>query len=177
MLLIGSFAVAYTARRFLSSQPAGSVPTPPIAESSSEPKATTVPVVSEAAHLPPPGMVLIPAAEFTMGTDLPDSWPDERPAHRVKVNAFWLDEHEVTNAQFAEFVDATGYVTLAEKAPDLAEIMRAGPPGTPPPPREMLVPGSLVFSHTDSPVPLDNYTQWWNWTPGADWRHPEGPDS
>jgi sulfatase modifying factor 1 len=112
-----------------------------------------------------------------MGSELPDARPDEQPAHRVRVDGFWIDETEVTNAQFARFVEATGYVTTAERPPDLAEIMSQMPPGTPPPPAEKMVPSSMVFVPTPRPVPLDDFSQWWVWTPGADWRHPEGPDS
>jgi formylglycine-generating enzyme len=126
---------------------------------------------------PPPGMAWIPGGEFTMGTDDPSAWPDEKPTHRVRVNGFWMDETEVTNAQFRAFVEATGYVTTAEKPPSLEEIMKQSRPGTPPPPREKLVPGSLVFRPTKGPVDLRDYTQWWEWTPGANWRCPEGPGS
>jgi formylglycine-generating enzyme len=125
----------------------------------------------------PPSMVWIPGGEFTMGTDSDLGWPDEKPAHRVRVDSFWMDETEVTNAQFRAFVAATGYVTTAEKPPDAEEILRQMPPGTPRPPRENLVPGSLVFQPTRGPVDLRDYSQWWKWTPGADWRHPEGPGS
>jgi formylglycine-generating enzyme required for sulfatase activity len=122
-------------------------------------------------------MVWIPTGEFTMGSDAPGSWPDEGPAHRVSLDGFWMDEHEVTNAEFRRFVEATGYVTTAERRPDVEEILRQSPPGTPSPPEESLVPGSLVFTTTEGPVPLDDYARWWRWTPGADWRHPEGPGS
>lgn len=125
----------------------------------------------------PPGMVWIKGGEFTMGTDSELGWPDEKPSHRVRVDGFWMDETEVTNAQFRRFVDATGYVTTAEKAPTAEEILSQSPPGTPPPPPELLVPGSLVFTPPAGPVKLDDYAQWWNWTPGASWRHPEGPAS
>jgi formylglycine-generating enzyme required for sulfatase activity len=125
----------------------------------------------------PPGMVWVPGGEFTMGTDSDLGWPDEKPAHRVRVNGFWMDEAELTNAQFRAFVEATGYVTTAEKPPSLNEIMRQRPPGSAPPPEEDLVPGSLVFRPTKGPVDLRDYTQWWKWTPGACWRHPEGPGS
>jgi formylglycine-generating enzyme len=124
------------------------------------------------------GMVWIPGGEFTMGTDSThQTWPDEHPAHRVRVDPFWMDATEVTNAEFKKFVDATGYVTLAEKAPTLEEIMRQAPPGTPPPDPKDLVPGSLVFTPPDHAVELNDYSQWWQWTPGANWRHPEGPNS
>ena len=123
-------------------------------------------------------MVWIPGGEFTMGTDSELGWPDEKPAHRVRVDGFWMDETEVTNAQFHAFVEATGYVTTAEKPPDVEEILRQSPPGTAPPPKELLVPGSLVFQPTAGPVKdLRDYSQWWHWTPGANWRHPEGPGS
>ena len=112
-----------------------------------------------------------------MGTDSDLGWPDEKPAHRVRVDGFWMDEHEVTNAQFRAFVEATGYVTTAEKAPRLEEVMAQLPPGSPPPPKENLVPGSLVFTPPAGRVNLDDVSQWWAWTPGANWQHPEGPGS
>ncbi|MDR3638542.1 MAG: formylglycine-generating enzyme family protein [Isosphaeraceae bacterium] len=126
---------------------------------------------------PPPGMAWIPGGEFLMGTDSELGWPDERPAHRVRVDGFWIDRTEVTNAQFRAFVAATGYITTAERAPELDEIMKQSPPGTPPPAPEMLVPGSLVFQPTAGRVDLHDFSQWWHWTPGASWRHPEGPGS
>jgi formylglycine-generating enzyme required for sulfatase activity len=125
----------------------------------------------------PPGMVWVPGGEFTMGTDAHDAWPEEKPAHRVRVDGFWVDATEVTNAQFRAFVEATDYVTTAEKPPSVEEILRQSPPGTKPPPPEKLVPGSLVFRPTKGAVDLSDYSQWWHWTPGANWRHPEGPDS
>lgn len=125
----------------------------------------------------PPGMVWIPGGEFMMGSDSDWAWPDERPTHAVRVHAFWMDEAEVTNARFREFVDATGYVTIAERTPSVEEIMRQVPPGTPPPSPESLVPGSLVFSPPEEPVDLSDYSQWWRWTPGANWRRPAGPQS
>src|SRR5438874_2044907 len=126
---------------------------------------------------PPPGMVWVPGGEFTMGTDADLGWPDEKPAHRVRVDGFWMDKTEVTNAQFRAFVTATGYVTTAERAPSLDEIMSQMPPGTPPPSKETLVPGSLVFTPPAGRVDLRDFSQWWTWTPGANWRHPEGPGS
>jgi sulfatase modifying factor 1 len=125
----------------------------------------------------PGGMVWIPGGEFTMGSDLPDAYRVEKPAHRVKVSGFWIDETEVTNAQFQVFVKATGYVTTAETAPVLAEIMAQLPPGTPPPPQSALVASSLVFTPPSQAVPLNNVAAWWSWTKGANWRHPEGPSS
>jgi len=124
-----------------------------------------------------PGMVWIRGGEFTMGTDSELGWPDEKPAHRVRVDGFWIDETEVTNSQFAAFVEATKYVTTAEKVPSVEEILSQLPPGTPAPSREQLVAGSLVFTMTDGPVDLKDFSQWWKWTVGASWKHPEGPDS
>jgi sulfatase modifying factor 1 len=128
----------------------------------------------------PPGMVWVPGGEFTMGTDSDLGWADEKPAHRVRVDGFWMDETDVTNAQFRKFVEATGYVTTAEKPVDAAEMLRQSPPGTPPPPKENLVPGSMVFMPTSGPVKVVGaqvHRQWWKWTPGACWWHPEGPKS
>ena len=140
----------------------------------------TVVALTRSAPTASPGMVWIPGGEFTMGTDSELGWPDEKPAHRVHVDGFWMDETDVTNAQFRRFVEATGYVTTAEKPPDAEEILRQLPPGTPPPAKENLVPGSLVFVPTSGPVPVRGpgvHRQWWKWTPGANWRHPEGPGS
>jgi formylglycine-generating enzyme len=125
----------------------------------------------------PPGMVWIPGGEFDMGSEATDARPDEAPVHRVRVDGFWMDATEVTNAQFQAFVDATGYVTVAERPIDLDEIMSQLPPGTPPPPPEALAPGSLVFHDTPTPVSTDNPARWWSWVIGASWRHPEGPGS
>lgn len=125
----------------------------------------------------PEGMVWIPGGEFMMGTEDPCGRPEEMPAHRVRVDGFWMDRTDVTNAEFQLFVRATGYVTTAERRPVLEEIMRQLPPGTPPPKPDVLVPGSLVFMPPPGPVPLGDVSAWWKWTPGADWRHPEGPGS
>jgi sulfatase modifying factor 1 len=125
----------------------------------------------------PDGMKWIPGGEFRMGSDAATSQLNERPAHRVRVAAFWMDEHPVTNAEFRAFVEATGYVTTAERKPDWEEIRKQVPPGTPKPDEARLVPGSLVFAPPSHAVPLTDLTQWWRWTPGASWRHPQGPDS
>lgn len=124
-----------------------------------------------------PGMVWIPGGDFTMGDDSQLALVDETPAHRVRVDGFWIDATEVTNEQFRAFVDATKYVTTAERPPDVAEILKQSPPGTPPPAKELLVPGSLVFTMTPKAVNLQDFAQWWKWTPGACWKHPEGPGS
>ena len=123
------------------------------------------------------GMVWIPGGEFTMGTNDPGSMPNERPAHRVTVQGFWMDIDAVTNTQFAHFVEATGYATTAEKKPDWNELKQQLPPGTRKPDEQVLVAGSLVFKPTRNQVPFDEINLWWIWTPGANWRHPGGPDS
>jgi sulfatase modifying factor 1 len=125
----------------------------------------------------PEGMVWIPGGEFSMGsTDPrggvcggPDAMPDARPIHRVYVDGFWMDATEVTNEQFEKFAKATGYVTIAEQTPKAEDF-----PGAPP---ENLVAGSTVFTPTPGPVPLNNHFQWWRYQKGANWRHPEGPES
>ncbi len=125
----------------------------------------------------PEGMVWIAGGEFVMGTDEADAYEDERPAHRVRVSGFWMDATEVTNAQYKVFVDVTGYTTVAERKPEWEEIKKSLPPGTPAPPDSLLVAGSLVYHKPDHPVLLNDISQWWVWTPGASWRHPEGPGS
>lgn len=125
----------------------------------------------------PAGMVWIPGGEFVMGSDSSEAKKDEKPPHRVKVEGFWMDATPVTNRQFQEFIDATGYVTTAEKAPTLQEIMSQVPPGTPAPPPEALVAASLVFKPSTGPVSLKNCRVWWDWVPGANWKHPLGPKS
>ena len=125
----------------------------------------------------PQGMVWIPAGEFQMGGVGPEARQDEFPIHPVKVDGFWMDETVVTNAQFRAFVKATGYLTIAERKPDWEEMRKTLPPGTPKPPDDVLVPGSLVFEPTDGPVPLNDVSQWWHWVPGASWQHPLGPKS
>jgi formylglycine-generating enzyme len=104
---------------------------------------------------------------FVMGSDC--HYPEEAPAHRVHVDGFWIDRYEVTNEQFAAFVAATGYVTVAEQPLDPA--LHPGAPAA------NLVPGSMVFTPTSGPVDLRHLSQWWTWTPGASWRHPEGAGS
>ena len=134
-------------------------------------------VVSAAAREAHPGMVWIPGGTFRMGADNTQASPDEYPKHTVKVTGFWMDRTEVTNAQFAAFVRATGYVTTAERKPDWNELKKQLPPGTPKPDASLLVPASLVFAPPDHPVGLNDYTQWWEWKKGASWRHPHGPGS
>jgi formylglycine-generating enzyme required for sulfatase activity len=113
------------------------------------------------------GMVWIPGGAFRMGSD--SHYPEEAPAHRAKVDGFWMDAGPVTNAAFARFVAATGYVTVAERPPDARDYPGAKP--------EMLVPGSVVFRKPAGRVDLRNHYNWWDWQAGADWRHPAGPGS
>jgi formylglycine-generating enzyme len=115
----------------------------------------------------PEGMTMIPGATFRMGDER--FYPEEGPVHAVAVDGFWIDQHPVTTAEFARFVDATGHVTVAELAPDPAQYPDADP--------DLLVPGSAVFQKTAGPVDVRDVTNWWHWTPGASWRHPEGPGS
>jgi formylglycine-generating enzyme required for sulfatase activity len=123
--------------------------------------------------------VRIPGGEFWMGAIAgdPHARPDESPRHKVSVDAFSMDETEVTNAQFRKFVEATKYVTTAERKPDWEELKKQLPPGTPKPPDDVLVAGSIVFAPPAGPVPLDNAAAWWAFVPGASWRTPLGPGS
>ncbi|WP_084181619.1 formylglycine-generating enzyme family protein [Polaromonas glacialis] len=123
------------------------------------------------------GMMWVPGGEFLMGTDSKLAQPNERPAHKVRVHGFWMDQHHVTNAEFRAFVKATGYVTTAEKKPDWETLKVQLPPGTPRPPADVLVAGAMVFTGTTGPASLDDYAQWWRFAPGANWRHPTGPNS
>src|SRR3954462_9508670 len=107
----------------------------------------------------PAGMVWVPGGEFTMGSDAGDAGPAEHPAHRVRVDGFWMDETDVTNAQFRRFVEATGYVTTAEKPPDPDEIQKQEPRWQRPPDQQF-EPGAVVFVGPG-----------WRWVVGADWRH------
>ena len=112
-------------------------------------------------------MIWLAGGEFDMGSD--DFYPDEGPVRKVSVDGFWIEPQPVTNARFARFISETGYQTEAEIAPDPSMY-----PGAP---VENLIPGALVFTMTQGPVPLNDFHQWWAWTPGTNWRHPMGPDS
>jgi len=137
----------------------------------------TVPNTTPAPGTAPAGMVWIPGGEFSMGAaDSPSDGEvgmqatrDSRPIHRVYVDGFFMDKTDVTNAEFARFVKATGYVTVAERKPKQEDYPNAPP--------ENLVAGSVVFSPPDHAVSLDNHFQWWTYVPGANWRHPTGPKS
>ncbi len=113
-------------------------------------------------------MVWIPGGTFVMGGDN-EMGNDALPLHEVALEGFWMDETEVTNAAFAAFVTATGYVTTAEKKPDTKDF--------PDVPADKLVAGSVCFHAPKEDVPLDNFFAWWRYDAGADWRHPEGPKS
>ena len=124
---------------------------------------------------------------FEMGGDMPSGFEDmpktalpqgdELPKHAVQINDFWIDTHEVTNAQFKAFIDATGYITIAERPLDWEEIKKQVPPGTPKPPEENLLPGSLVFHYADKNATKDYLDNWWSFVKGANWQHPKGPGS
>jgi len=122
---------------------------------------------AEAKAKPVAEMVFIPGGEFTMGSD--EHHAEEKPAHRVKLDGFWIDTSPVTNAQFRRFVRDTGHVTFAEIAPDPKDYPGALP--------HMLRAGSLVFVKSKGPVDLKNWSNWWTFGFGADWRHPYGPGS
>jgi formylglycine-generating enzyme required for sulfatase activity len=113
------------------------------------------------------GMVWIQAGSFRMGSD--EFYPEEKPVRAVEVAGFWMDPHPVTVAEFARFVTATGYVTIAEREPDPADYPDADP--------ALLHAGSLVFRRASGPLDLDDERAWWEYVRGADWSHPEGPDS
>jgi len=112
-------------------------------------------------------MTWIPGGTFAMGSA--DFYPEERPVHPVTVDGFWVDEHPVTVAEFQRFVAASGYQTVAQRPLDPADYPDAAP--------ALLVPGSLVFHPSTGPVDLRDYTNWWAYVPGADWRRPSGPGS
>jgi formylglycine-generating enzyme required for sulfatase activity len=112
-------------------------------------------------------MVRIPGGSFLMGSD--DFYPEERPVHRATVDGFWMDSHPVTVAEFRSYVEATGYITVAERDPEAARY-----PGVD---RALLVPGSLVFRKPPRRVGLHDIHQWWRYLPGACWHRPEGPGS
>jgi formylglycine-generating enzyme required for sulfatase activity len=112
-------------------------------------------------------MIWVPGGTFTMGSDR--HYPEEAPAHRVRVSGFWMDPSPVTNAEFRTFVEATGHVTAAERPPDPRDYPGARP--------ELLVPASVVFVRPRQRVSVRNHYRWWSYVPGADWRHPRGPSS
>src|SRR5882762_9177859 len=168
-LVVGFGALAFKAKRPKTIEWAGKLP-----PSSFLP---TMENNNSAPGVAPTGMVWIPGGEFSMGSTieseamcgLPGITRDAQPIHRVYVDGFWMDETEVTNEQFEKFVQAAGYVSIAERTPTRKEF-----PTVPP---ENLVAGSTVFTPTAQPVPLENFYQWWRYEKAANWRHPEGPNS
>jgi formylglycine-generating enzyme len=180
--LVAGGALALYAWRTYS--PGANVPSQQAVAASPEPSATAatdfVQTVANVGPVPgpaPAGMVWIPGGEFSMGSHVesesmcavPGLTRDALPVHRVQVDGFWMDATELTNEDFAKFVKATGYVTIAERTPTAEEF-----PGAPP---ENLVAGSTVFTPTPAAVTLNDHFQWWRYQKGANWRQPEGPGS
>tara|TARA_B110001452_G_scaffold246012_1_gene231048 strand:- start:297 stop:1454 length:1158 start_codon:yes stop_codon:yes gene_type:complete len=123
-------------------------------------------------------MVVIEQGIFSMGaSDQNGALNREYPVHRVKVNSFMMDIHEVTNAQFKTFIEESGYITTAEKKIDWEELKKQLPRNTPKPNDKLLEPGSLVFSMPNEVTSLIDFSQWWKWTKGANWKQPKGPNS
>jgi formylglycine-generating enzyme required for sulfatase activity len=155
--LIGIFVVAKRKQRYR------------IEDENSIPATSTPPVKPSSAGEPAwtNGMVWISGGTFAMGSE--NGQPDEKPPHQVTVDGFWMDKTEVTNEQFEKFTRDTRHVTVAERKPNASDY-----PGVPP---ERLVAGSVVFTPPPGEVPLDNHFAWWSYVAGANWRHPEGPNS
>ncbi|MBT8261437.1 MAG: formylglycine-generating enzyme family protein [Bacteroidia bacterium] len=123
------------------------------------------------------GMSLIPGGEFMMGAVGDLALEREYPKHPVQVSGFYMDAHEVTNAEFGKFVEETGYKTIAERPIDWEEMKKQIPPGTPKPAKVLLEPGSLVFTPKPGITNLQDFSQWWSWINFANWQHPNGPHS
>ncbi len=163
-----------------------------LVDAKGEPIATvSIPTAaSKPAGAAPAGMVWVQGGPFSMGAPPDDNetskrakgakgkpvcnglmtgFQDAKPAHQVYVDSFWMDAGEVTNVQFTAFVKATNYQTVAERPLNQADFPGADP--------ALLKPGSIVFSAPKQPVPLQDFTQWWKYVPGANWRHPDGPKS
>jgi formylglycine-generating enzyme len=175
-MILALIAIIGTAIWYFKSKPASALAPVTIqsaqASVPASPFKKTIPNTATPADNAPDGMVWIPGGEFSMGaTDPrgmnhggPDAMNDARPVHRVYVDGFWMDRTEVTNEEYARFVKATGYKTVAERTPRAEDF-----PGAPP---ENLVAGSVVFTPTSQAVPLDNHYQWFSYIKGANWRHP-----
>lgn len=144
-----------------------------IAANSTKPK----PILPKESANKPKNMAKIPGGTFNMGSVNEEGRTDEYPLHLVKVDGFYMDITEVTNQAFSEFVKATNYKTIAEKPIDWEELKKQLPEGTPKPDDELLAPSSLVFTPTTRAVNLNDYSQWWEFIQGADWKHPSGPNS
>ena len=183
-LPVAALALSWLAVAALACSATAAEPLMPLSASNSMAAAPSqfLPTIPNPAPAPgpaPEGMVWIPGGEFSMGCVAPsegvctmatmNSVNDAQPIHRVYVDGFWMDTNDVSNAQFAKFVQATGYKTIAEIAPTKEQFPTAPP--------ENLVAGSTVFTPTTNAVPLNDYFQWWRYVHGANWRHPTGPDS
>jgi sulfatase modifying factor 1 len=170
--LVLACGVVFAIHRSSTTQSASALPPP-----APEFQPTTTNIAAEPPGNAPAGMAWIPGGEFSMGAaEMPgmnevgmQATKDSRPIHRVYVDGFWMDKTDVTNEQFAKFVKATGYITVAERKPGAEDF-----PGAPP---ENLVAGAVVFSAPDHPVPLNDHLQWWSYVKGANWKHPTGPSS
>ena len=160
-MLVALLAGAYPAWKFFFTKPVIEAPQVKLGDGMSGPK----------------GMAWIPGGEFLMGSEHKKAQLNEKPTHRVKVTGFWMDTTHVTNDQFAQFVKETNYKTTAEQVPDWETVRVQLPPGTPRPAASVLVPGAMVFVGTKAKVNLNDYSQWWAYVPGANWRHPAGPQS
>ena len=125
----------------------------------------------------PLNMVLIPGGKYLMGSDKPGAYLNEKPVHQVIISPFFMDKYEVTNQQFLQFVNETGYVTTAEKQINWQDMVSSLPPNTPKPPDSLLKPGSLVFNKSEYPIPIDDESKWWIWETGASWKYPFGESS
>ncbi len=128
-------------------------------------------------HVDALGMAFIPAGTFIMGSEGEQAEDHEAPEVEIAIDAFLMDVTEVSNSEFAKFIDATGYKTVAERAISWEEIQKELSPGTKKPADSLLAAGSLVFTAPGGAVSFDDITQWWSWVVGADWKHPEGPGS
>ena len=148
-------------------------------EPNSEPAAERRRPLEKTAKAPeaPEGMVFVKGGSYIMGSSDDYAEKDEGPEIEVKVSSFYIDATEVTNAEYAEFAEETGYITVAERQVDWEQIKKELPEGTPKPPDSLFAPGALVFSPPPGAVPLDNMQRWWSWQRGANWRHPYGPES
>lgn len=153
----------------------------PAADPTTDPNSTKAEQAAAVVQSPAPHtanrMIWVEGGEFVMGSEDKLSRLNERPEHQVTVDGFWMDETPITNAQFEEFVRKTGYTTIAERKPDWEELKKSLPSDTPKPDDSLLVAGSMVFVPSSGPVDLRDMRNFWQWVPGASWRHPEGPDS
>ena len=157
-----------------------SAPTPPPTRPAGQSSANLPPVVTKPPSQAPENMVWISGGQFEMGTRDGTGGPDEFPPHEVELDGFWMDIHEVTNREFGRFVEATGYVTAAEKKPDFSSVREGSERTEDKILPEFNRPGSICMRQGLKPGDLDPQLGaygWWEYVPGANWRHPEGPKS